>query len=146
MAYTRPVLIDTGLLLIRLVLAAVFIFHGAQKLFAVWGGDGLRAFAGNLEGMGVPLPMVAAVMVGCVEFFCGLVLIVGTGARVAAALLAINMTVAIILVHSNAFSVQEGGMEFALTLGVVSLAIVIMGPGGFTAGRFIRRAQGQGRS
>ena len=37
---------DVALLGLRGVLAAVFVFHGAQKLFGVFGGHGLEGTAG----------------------------------------------------------------------------------------------------
>ena len=55
---------DLGLLLIRLVLAAVFIYHGGQKLFGWFGGPGLQGFAGMLADHHAPFPYVAAILSG----------------------------------------------------------------------------------
>ena len=128
----RPISLDTGLLLIRLMMAAVFLFHGAQKLFGVFGGPGIQGFSDSLEGMGVPVPMLAAILSACAEFIGGLVLLLGNGTRLAALVLFINMMVAVALVHSKAFSLQHGGMEYALTLAIVNLALVFTGSGRFT--------------
>ena len=35
-------MLDTGLLIIRLVIGLAFIGHGAQKLFGAFGGHGLK--------------------------------------------------------------------------------------------------------
>jgi putative oxidoreductase len=128
----QPALTDAGLLLLRLVVGVVFLYHGVAKLADP------AAFAGFLERLGVFLPTVAAWGVALVESIGGLALMVGLLTRIAGLLLAINMTVAIILVHSHAFNVQEGGMEFALTLGIASLALVLTGPGRFSIAGLIR--------
>ena len=60
---------DAGLLVIRLMLATVFVYHGAQKLFGAFGGHGLAGFAGWLGSLGVPLPTVSALLAGAAEFF-----------------------------------------------------------------------------
>ena len=39
----RPV--DVSLLLLRLMVAAIGVFHGGQKLFGLFGGYGLKATA-----------------------------------------------------------------------------------------------------
>jgi putative oxidoreductase len=100
----RLAFVNTGLLLLRLVLAAVFMFHGAQKLFGAFGGKGMEGFIAGLESMGAPMPTASAWAAACAEFFGGLVLVVGNGTRIAAALIAFTMVVAILLVHNKAFS------------------------------------------
>lgn len=131
----RPISLDTGLLLIRLMMAAVFLFHGSQKLFAAFDGPGIEGFARSLNGSGVPVPMLAAIVSASAEFIGGLVLLLGNGTRFAALVLFINMLVAVALVHRHAFalSAQPPGMEYALTLAIVSLALVFTGSGRFTA-------------
>ncbi len=44
-----------GLLLIRVMLGVVFIYHGGQKLFGLFGGHGLGGMTEFLKGLGVPL-------------------------------------------------------------------------------------------
>ena len=53
-------LADLGLLLMRLMIAAVFLFQGSQKIFGVFGGRGMEDFAQGLESMNVPMPVVSA--------------------------------------------------------------------------------------
>ena len=48
-----PRMHDYGLLVLRLALAAVFVAHGAQKLFGIWGGGGLSAMAGIFHNLGL---------------------------------------------------------------------------------------------
>jgi len=132
---------DVGLLLVRAVLAAVFIYHGGQKLFGLFGGYGIQGTAGWMASVGIPFPLVSTVLVGVTEFFGGLVLLLGTGARVAAIPMAFSMLVAVLTVHRTAFDSRAGGMEFPLTLAVVLAALSLIGPGSLTVGRLLARRQ-----
>jgi len=123
---------DIGLLLIRAVLAAVFIFHGSQKLFGWFGGYGIEGTASWMQSIGMPYPMLKAVLAGGTEFFGGIVLLLGSGTRVAALPMAFTIMVAAATVHRGGFDAQTGGMEYPLTLGVVLMALVLLGPGGLT--------------
>lgn len=122
---------DAGLFLIRAMVGVVFVFHGAQKLFGVWGGPGLEGFTGFLTQLQVPMPAVSAVLAGVAEFGGGLLLIAGLATRLAAVPLIITMLVAAFHVHGQAFALPTG-MEYALTLGVVTLGLALTGPGGLS--------------
>jgi putative oxidoreductase len=128
---------DLGLLIIRLALAAVFIFHGAQKIFGAFGGPGIEGFAGALESMKVPMPRLSAWLAAVSEFGGGIILLIGTGTRIAVIPMIFTMLVAIVKVHSKAFSLEHGGMEYALTLGCVLLGLLLLGPGRITLGRLL---------
>lgn len=122
---------NLGLLLIRLMLGVVFIYHGQGKLFG-----GLEGFAGTLDQMGVPLPQVAALLAALSEFVGGLILIAGVFFRIALWPLVFTMLVASFAVHGGKFNVQDGGMEFALTLAVMVAGVALIGPGDWSLGRF----------
>src|SRR2546430_13621481 len=128
-----------GLVPLRLVVGLVFIVHGGEKLL----GFGLGGAAGFMAKVGIPWPFLAAVVVIAVEILGGLALILGLGTRLAAALLAIDMVVAILAVRLAAGFV--GGYEFELTLLAASLSLAILGgvPVTFRQG-FARRAPGAG--
>lgn len=64
---------DIGLLLARVLLGAVLIVHGGQKLF-VNGVDGTGAF---FESVGVPAAQAAAAFAGAVELVGGILLVLG---------------------------------------------------------------------
>ena len=66
-------------------------FTALQKLF----GFGLAGTAGFLGSLGIPLPMVAAVVLIATEHLGGLALLLGAGTRIVAAVLAADMLVAI---------------------------------------------------
>lgn len=125
---------DIGLFLIRAVLAAVFIYHGSQKLFGSFGGPGIAGATGFFTALGIPAPKLSVYLAAGTEFFGAILLMIGGGilGRIVAAIMAFNMAVAIILVHRDAFGSQNKGMEFPLTLGVVLLALVFTGLGRLT--------------
>lgn len=123
---------DFGILIIRLMLAVVLMFHGAQKLFGAFDGPGLEGFAGYLETLKVPMPKVSAALCAGAEFFGGIVLVFGFLMRVLLLPVVFNMFVAAFVGHGNAFSIQNHGMEYALTLAVVLLGLVFTGPGFFS--------------
>ena len=54
-----PAAHDFGLLLVRLMVGVVGVFHGGQKLFGLFGGSGIEGFAKFLESLNVPLPLVS---------------------------------------------------------------------------------------
>jgi len=85
---------DTALLLGRVLMAAIFLNSGLQKLL------GLDGFAGYLAGHGVPVGAYPiAVLAACVEFFGALCVLVGFGTRYAALLLALFTAVAALIAH-----------------------------------------------
>jgi len=125
--------VNWGLVPLRLVVGLVFAVHGAQKLFVF----GLGGAAGFMAKVGIPLPSVAAVVVMAVEILGGLALILGLGTRLAAALLAIEMVVAILAVRLNMGFV--GGYEFELTLLAASLSLGLLGAGPMTVKKVFAR-------
>ncbi len=117
---------EWGLVALRVVVGLVFLIHGGQKLFMF----GFGGTAGFLGSVGVPLPMVAAIVVIAVEFLGGLALLLGLGTRYVAALLAVDMLVALLMVHLPAgFFVSNGGYEFVLTLLAASAFFALAGAG-----------------
>ena len=140
-AYSPPTRFDFGLLLMRLMLAVVFLFHGSMKLFGWFGGDGLTGMAEFNAQIGLPFPMAGAVLAGIAEFVGGLALAVGVAVRWVAPPLIFIMLVASFTAHSGAFWVADNGMEFTLTLAVFLAALGIMGPGRFTVPWLLSRRQ-----
>lgn len=134
--FSRP---DAGLLFARAWLGFIGVFHGAQKLFGLAGGPGIRGFAGVLEGMNVPAPMLSAVLAGSAEFFGGLLLALGILPRLAAIPFIFTMLVAFFVAHGGRFAVTAGGGEYALTVAVLLLATILTGPGRYTVPNLLSR-------
>jgi putative oxidoreductase len=118
---------------LRLAVGAVMIGHGGQKLFGWWGGGGFDATAGFLSSsLGLEPGAFWAALVGGTEFFGGLALLLGLGTRLAAAGIAIAMAVATTAVHGGAFFLKDNGFEFAFTLMLAAVSLVIAGGGAFS--------------
>ena len=90
---------DTGLLIIRVVLGLTLAAHGAQKLFKWFGGYGIAGTGGFLESMGFRPGRLFATLSGLGEFAGGLGLAVGFLTPLAAAGIIATMLVAIWTVH-----------------------------------------------
>jgi putative oxidoreductase len=119
-------LANYGFLVLRVAVGAVFAMHGWQKL-TMMGIGGVGGFFGSL---GIPAPEVAALAVTILELVGGLALILGIGTRIVGALLAVDMLVALLLVHlPNGFFVDAGGFEFVFTLFAATLFFALAGPG-----------------
>ncbi len=129
-----------GPAVLRLVVGAVFVAHGAQKLFGLWGGGGLAGTAALFAQLGLSPAYPLAVAVGVAEFAGGLLLIAGALTLFAAVALAIEMAVATWKVHlANGFFINWAltpghghGYEFNLTLIGALIALMLTGPGAFS--------------
>src|SRR3989304_1688952 len=99
--------------IIRFALGVIFIAHGSQKLFGWFGGFGFDATLQFFQQqLGIP-PALAAISI-FVEFFGGLMILLGFFTRVGAALISINMAVALITVHlPQGFFIAGGKVGFA---------------------------------
>jgi len=121
---------DLALAALRLMTGSVFLFHGSQKLFGLFGGHGLEGTAGWMGSLGIPFPAVSATLAGGTELLGGLALVTGLGLRLLSAPLAFTMLAGAFTAHSG-FDATAGGMEYPLTLAVVALALGLAGPGRF---------------
>jgi len=122
-----------GPAVLRLYVGGVFLAHGAQKLFGLWGGPGLAGTTALFATLGLPYPYPLALLVAVTEFAGGALLILGGLTRWVALALAIEMGVAIWKVHySNGFFLNSRsgqGSEFALVLLAAMLSLMLTGPG-----------------
>jgi putative oxidoreductase len=118
-----------GPTVLRAVLAVIFIAHGAQKLFGIWGGSGLAGTASGFTQMGVEPAYWMALTAGLIEFGGGCLLLVGGYTLIAAALLAIEMLAAIWLVHLPNGFFLPAGYEFNLTLIGALVCLMLTGAG-----------------
>ena len=135
-----PVQQQFGLAILRIIAGVVFVAHGAQKVFVY----GFAGVGGAFAQMGVPMPAVTGPLIGIIELFGGVALIVGLFTRIAALALACDMLGAIILVHAAGGFFLPRGLEFVLMLLAAALALLFGGPGalsvdGVLASRATRR-------
>ncbi len=129
-----------GLSVIRILVGIIFIAHGAQKLFGMFGGYGLEGTGQWMESIGLAPGYLMALLSGSVEFFGGLALVIGLLARPAALVLAVTLVVAILSVHiGNGLFMSNNGYEFGLALLAGTVAVLIEGAGRFSLDRLIAR-------
>jgi len=123
-----------GMVPLRIVLGAVFLMHGGQKLL-VFGLSGTADIMGKL---GLPLPTLSAAVVIAAEVLGGLAVLGGLYARWAAAALAIEMLVAIPVARMHGGFFAPYGLEFEFTLLGACLTLVALGSGGISIERMTR--------
>ncbi|WLI90749.1 DoxX family protein [Massilia sp. R2A-15] len=128
---------DTSKLVLRAALAIMLLFHGYAKLT---GGIG---FVGDmLAKAGAPAALGYLVYVG--EVIAPLMILAGVFTRPAGLVVAINMMVAVLLVHTGqVFTINQTGgwaLELQGMYFVAAVAVALLGAGryslGGTTGRF----------
>jgi putative oxidoreductase len=126
---------DFALLVIRVVVGAIFIAHGYQKVFQM----GIGNVTGMFAQIGIPLASVAGPLICVLELAGGIALILGAFTRVAGALLACDMLGAIIFVHGkNGFFLPKG-FEFVFANFGMSLALALAGAGALSVDAMLSR-------
>jgi len=133
-------------LMVRLPLGLIFMAHGSQKLFGLFGGPGVSATLRSFEEkMGIPPILTILAMIA--EFGGGLGVLIGCLTRLSALGIACTMAVAIYKVHLvNGFflnlSCQPGrgnGIEYALALLSMAHSLVFSGGGRWGVDRLLWR-------
>lgn len=113
-----------GTTLLRVVVGAVFVAHGGQKLYM-----GFHNVAGFLYQLGIPFPAVSSILLTLAELFGGLAMIAGVLTRYVAVILAFDMAVAIVTFHMHNGFFMPDGIEYPMVLLAANLHFVIAGGG-----------------
>jgi uncharacterized membrane protein YphA (DoxX/SURF4 family) len=121
---------DDANLVIRIMVGAVFLSEGIQKFLYP---EALGV--GRFVKIGIPMPDFSAPFVGVVEIVAGTLLMLGLLTRLSAALLFIDISVAIIttkfpMLLAKGFWVtaHESRTDWAMWLGLLFLLLVGAGP------------------
>lgn len=129
-----------GATILRIPVGIILAVHGAQKLFAWFGGFGLEGTGQWMASIGLTPGYLMALLAGSAEFFGGIALIIGLLVRPAALASAFTMIVAIITVHlSSGFLLTNNGYEYALALLAATAALTIQGAGAFSIDNVLGR-------
>jgi putative oxidoreductase len=125
-ALTRQRKLNLSIILIRLMVAFVFISEGIQKFLFP---DALGV--GRFIKIGIPFPSIIAPFVGGVEIVFGALLLIGWITRIAALPLIISMLVAFastkipILLEKGFWTfAHEARVDWCMLLGLIFLAII----------------------
>jgi putative oxidoreductase len=124
-----------GPFFLRMLLAAVFIFHGGQKSFGWFGGKGWSATVlewSQSGGLNFPVWLSTAVM--ALELISAIALFFGFFTRLFALVIMVIMTGAIWFVHAGA---GLNSCEYPFALLVIALSLVSLGAGRFSFDRAI---------
>lgn len=111
-----------GKLLGRILLASLFIPAGFSKL------TGLAGTAGYFGSIGLPAPMVVAVLVGLLELVGGLAVLVGFKTRIAAIALGLFTIASAFVAHFN-FAEAMQVIQFQKNLAIAGGFFVLAAAG-----------------
>ena len=126
-----------GPLVMRLVVGYVFMLTGWGKL------NNLPQMIQNFTEWGIPFPKLLTPFVSGVEFFGGILLILGLFTRIPAAMLAVVMLVAIKSAKWENVDSLETLLGFEeMTYFAAFLWLAIAGPGAISLDRLLLRASG----
>jgi putative oxidoreductase len=125
--------LNTGLLVLRLVVGIALAAHGAQKLFGWWGGPGVQGLLGHLTHMRFrPAPVWVAGAIGS-EIGGGILLAFGLLSPLGSVGVGAAMLMAIVAFHwGKGFFGQRGGFETPLLYLAAAAAVGITGPGSYS--------------
>jgi putative oxidoreductase len=127
---------DLGLLIIRLGLGAMMIYHGAPKFFggpSVWSGLGEAVKYVGIHGGFEFWGMMAAFA----EFVGGICLILGLFVRLFSFLLVIDMAVASFMHMGSGDGLLKA--SHAIELGIVFLGLMFLGSGAWSLCRLFKK-------
>jgi putative oxidoreductase len=127
------VAVPLSYVVMRLCLGLILVPHGWGKLI----GDDIAHTAQNFVKLGWPAPVALSYLVGCIEFFGGLMLAAGLFTRIVAAMIAIEMAVISFLVLSPVWSWAQHGMEYTFMMGVFAFAMALHGGGPYSLDRVL---------
>jgi putative oxidoreductase len=138
--------LDVAIIAVRIVLAWIFIYYGAGKLFGAFNGPGIHRTAVFFADTAHLRPGgLFAVLGGVIEFGGAIAIALGLGSRLAAIALFGDQVMAMITVTwANGIGSLTGktGYEFNLALAVLALAVVALGAGRLSIDNVIGRRLG----
>jgi putative oxidoreductase len=136
---------DTSALILRIFLGVVFLPHGLQKVFGMFGGHGFTGTMGFFTGT-LGIPALFAFLAIAAEFLGSLGLITGLFTRIAALGIGVMISVAALMLHvqngffMNWFGNQKGeGFEYHVLAAAIAAALVIKGGGKWSLDRMLVR-------
>ena len=126
-----------GLFFLRLGLGLIFLTHGYPKMTGVKSGAkaSREGLADSIRRLGLPFPVQFAIVIGTIQFFGGLMLLVGLGTRLVASLLAVIMLVAAARNFVEKQFLDSADFPFSLLTSLV--ALILLGGGALSLDWFL---------
>ena len=119
--------------LMRVIMGYILFMHGWVKL-----GAGASGVAGYMAKIGLEPASIFAYAAMFLETAGAVCIIIGLFTRFFAAALAIEMAIALLVVHlAKGFSAAQGGYEYVLLLGIVLFVIALRGGGRYSVDRLL---------
>lgn len=124
---------NVALLIFRIAGSLPVLYHGSAILFGAFGGPGPQNFAAFMHQ-----PAIVGYLVGLAQLAGGIAILLGALQRIGSICVIVIMCGAIYLVHlPHGWDIGKGGYEFALTVLLISLGLLISGPGAYSLGRIL---------
>ncbi|MFF9147484.1 DoxX family protein [Streptomyces sp. NPDC014861] len=120
---------DTGILILRLLVGLLVACHGVQKVSFRLGGRGLVGGAEEFRADGFRGGALTAAAAGGAQLGSGLLLAAGLLTPLAATGVIGVMTVAVTVKRPNGLWTQNDGYEYPLVLVGTTTALAVTGPG-----------------
>ena len=114
-----------GYTLVRVALGAILIPHGFGKVF---GHDAVHV-AKHFVDFGWPFPLAWGYFIGVLEFFGGILLVLGLFTRAIALAFTIEMAVISFAVLGPKWGWAHHGMEYTVFMGLIAFALFLGGGG-----------------
>jgi putative oxidoreductase len=136
-----PLTRDLALLIVRGLLAWLFIYHGAGTLFGAFHQSGIHGETLYFESEHLEPARFFAVVDGTTQFVGGVLIALGVFGRLAGLALAGDMVGAIVTVTFVQGLVGPNGLGYQLNVALIipSLVIALLGTGRFSLDELIRR-------
>jgi putative oxidoreductase len=138
---------DSVIMILRVLLGVVYFPHGMQKLFGWFGGPGFVG-AMHMFTINLGIPALFAFLAILAEGLGSLGLLTGLLTRVAAFGIAVDMIVAVYMLHwqngffMNWFGNQKGeGFEYHILAVAIAIALMIRGGGKWSIDKVIAEKQ-----
>jgi putative oxidoreductase len=123
--------VDIWLLVFRVCIACFMLTHGVQKLNHLFSGDEIKFL--NFLGIGSTASFALSTFA---EFLCSIFVLIGFATRFAAIPLIINMSVAVLMAHSqDPFKIKELALIYLL----IFITFLIFGGGKYSIDHFLFR-------
>ncbi|KOY84411.1 hypothetical protein AD998_20615 [bacterium 336/3] len=131
---STPFSIDSGILIVRLVVGIYFILHGHQ----LFNSKAMEGFANYLsKNLYFPLPLLMAYLRTGAELFGGIMLVLGLLTRLGAFLIMFTMLVA-------TFTAGKGDIfghaEMTVVYATICLTIIFIGSGKYSLEKYLLKS------